>query len=163
MAVIGLAAVSGCARQTTVSQAEPEVVPQQEAVASSGEEGATQDAEDAVPQEASVPSSGEVEKRRNEPLESLFAGRTTGLHVVKTREGALSIRVRGPSSFLLNNEPLYILDGSPFIPGPDGTLSGINPYDVQSIEVLKDPAEISRWGARGANGVIVITTTRPMK
>ena len=59
-----------------------------------------------------------------------------------------------------NNAPLYILDGVPFSPSTDGGLSGINPYDIQSIRVLKDAADITMYGVRGANGVIVIRTKK---
>jgi TonB-dependent SusC/RagA subfamily outer membrane receptor len=48
----------------------------------------------------------------------------------------------------------------PFTPGSDGGLSGINPYDIESIRVLKDAADITMYGVRGANGVIVIKTKK---
>jgi TonB-dependent SusC/RagA subfamily outer membrane receptor len=57
-----------------------------------------------------------------------------------------------------NNAPLYIVDGVPFQPSTDGGLSGINPNDISSIRVLKDAADITMYGVRGANGVIVIKT-----
>jgi TonB-dependent SusC/RagA subfamily outer membrane receptor len=46
-------------------------------------------------------------------------------------------------------------------PGAGGVLSGINPHDIESIRVIKDPAELGIYGMRGANGVILITTKRP--
>jgi TonB-dependent SusC/RagA subfamily outer membrane receptor len=67
--------------------------------------------------------------------------------------------MRGPTSILGGNEPLYILDGFPIEPGPGG-LVAINPADVESIEVLKDAASQAAYGLRGANGVIVIKTKR---
>jgi TonB-dependent SusC/RagA subfamily outer membrane receptor len=51
-----------------------------------------------------------------------------------------------------------MVDGSPFMPGPNGTLTGLNPYDIESIKVLKDPADLAMYGVRGANGVIIIKT-----
>ena len=57
-----------------------------------------------------------------------------------------------------NNEPLYIVDGSPFTPGANGTLTGLNPYDIASIKVLKEATDLAMYGVRGANGVIVIKT-----
>jgi TonB-dependent SusC/RagA subfamily outer membrane receptor len=63
-----------------------------------------------------------------------------------------------PGTILGTGEPLYVIDGVPIQPGPGGALSGLNPYDIETIDVLTDPASISMYGSRGANGVIVITT-----
>ncbi len=64
------------------------------------------------------------------------------------------VRVRGLSSISANADPLVVVDGHPV---PDG-LSLVNPYDVESVEVLKDAASAAIYGSRGANGVIIITT-----
>ena len=53
-----------------------------------------------------------------------------------------------------SNAPLYVVDGVPY----DGDMSSINPQDIESLSVLKDAAANSIYGARGANGVILITT-----
>lgn len=65
-----------------------------------------------------------------------------------------SIRIRGIGSMYASNTPLYILDGMPY----DGSISSINPQDVESMTVLKDAAASAIYGARGANGVILINT-----
>jgi TonB-dependent SusC/RagA subfamily outer membrane receptor len=96
-------------------------------------------------------------------LEEILAGRVTGADVQRTASGGISVRIRGVSSYMSNGEPLYVLDGLPFKPADDGTLFGINPYDIESIRVLKDPTETSLYGMRGANGVIVITMKKPKK
>lgn len=67
-----------------------------------------------------------------------------------------SILIRGISSINAGIEPLYILDGMPF----NGPLSLINPYDIESIKILKNPSETSIYGIRGGNGVVVITTKK---
>ena len=96
-----------------------------------------------------------------DPIEKQIMSRSPGVWVGRTADGSIAVRIRGGSSSLYgNNEPLYVLDGVPFQPGPGGSLSGINPYDIASIKVLKDPAEITMYGVRGANGVILITTKR---
>lgn len=96
-----------------------------------------------------------------DPIEKQIMSRSSGVWVGRAADGSIAVRIRGGSSSLYgNNEPLYILDGVPFQPGPGGSLSGINPYDIASIKVLKDPAEITMYGARGANGVILIRTKR---
>ena len=76
---------------------------------------------------------------------------------------ALLSPIRGATSIYGNNEPLYVLDGIPIQPGPGGTLAGISPYDIESIQVLKDPADTALYGMRGANGVIVIKTKRALR
>jgi TonB-dependent SusC/RagA subfamily outer membrane receptor len=106
-------------------------------------------------------TSDEIARQPAVSLEQLLAGRIAGVTVTRVPGGGISVQIRGPSSFLLSNEPLYVLDGIPIEPGPNGTLSWINPHDIASIEVLKDAASTAIYGARGANGVIVITTKRP--
>ena len=54
-----------------------------------------------------------------------------------------------------------MIDGVPIRPGPGGSLHGINPYDIESIEVLTDPASTTMYGVRGANGIIVIKMKEP--
>ena len=67
-----------------------------------------------------------------------------------------TIRIRGISSINAGNSPLYVVDGIPF----DGDLNDINPNDIESLTVLKDAASAALYGARGANGVIMLTTKR---
>ena len=76
---------------------------------------------------------------------------------VRRTTGGVSIRIRGIGSFYSGGEPLYIVDG---VALPDGTpgIAWINPYDIASIKVLKDPAETAIYGVRGGNGVVVVTT-----
>lgn len=70
-----------------------------------------------------------------------------------------SIKIRGISSINAGNDPLIIVDGAPY----SGDLNNINPSDVESMTVLKDAASSALYGARGANGVIIITTKRANK
>ena len=67
------------------------------------------------------------------------------------------IRIRGTNSINSGNDPLYVLDG---IMGVANPLATLNPNDVKSIEVLKDATSLAFYGARGANGVVLITTKR---
>lgn len=91
--------------------------------------------------------------------EDLFEGRFAGVVVSRVGDG-IAVRIRGQSSMLGSNEPLYVVDGMTIEPGPGGALVGINPGDIQSIEILKDIGSTSMYGGRGANGVIVIKTKR---
>src|SRR5690554_47127 len=78
--------------------------------------------------------------------------------------GNISVRIRGTNSISGTSEPLYIIDGVQISNGGGITsvspLSTINPNDVQSIEVLKDASSTAIYGARAANGVVLITTKR---
>jgi TonB-dependent SusC/RagA subfamily outer membrane receptor len=104
----------------------------------------------------------DIERAPGQPIEEILKGRVAGVTVTQG-EGGLVVRIRGVSSFYGNNEPLYVLDDVPITPGPGGALKGISPYDIESINVLKDPADTALYGVRGANGVIVIKTKRPIK
>lgn len=92
-------------------------------------------------------------------VEELFAGRFPGVEVWRV-PGGLSVRIRGSTSVMASNEPLYVIDGMTIDPGPGGALVGLNPADIQSIEVLKDAGSTAMYGVRGANGVILIKTKR---
>lgn len=112
-----------------------------------------------APGAKTVATSADVAQTPNEPIEKYLASRSAGVTIGRTPEGNLTIRIRGGSTSAYgNNAPLYIVDGVPFAPANDGGLSGINPYDIQSIKVLKDATDITMYGVRGANGVIVIKT-----
>ena len=90
----------------------------------------------------------------------MLEGRFPGVSVMRTPEGGLRISIRGAASLRGDNAPLYIIDGVPVEPGPNGDLTGINPNDIESIKVLKNATDTTMYGVRGANGVIVIKTKR---
>jgi len=86
-------------------------------------------------------------------------GRVAGVLMTQTssKPGAeMQIRIRGQRSLSANNDPLIVLDGIPFM----GQLSDINPADIKSMDILKDASATAIYGSRGANGVIIITTTK---
>jgi TonB-dependent SusC/RagA subfamily outer membrane receptor len=93
----------------------------------------------------------------SEPIEKVLAAKVPGLIITRTAGGGIAIQIRGPSSFYSGGQPLFVIDDIPMQAGPGGALSGINPHDIESIRVLKDPADTGIYGVRGANGVIVIT------
>jgi TonB-dependent SusC/RagA subfamily outer membrane receptor len=107
-------------------------------------------------------TAADIERAPGQPIEEILKGRVAGVTVTQG-EGGLVVRIRGVSSFYGNNEPLYVLDDVPITPGAGGVLRGISPYDIESINVLKDPADTALYGVRGANGVILIRTKRPLK
>lgn len=88
---------------------------------------------------------------------SALAGRVAGVQVTQSEGGpgsSISIRVRGGMSITQSNEPLYIIDG---FPSEDG-ISDLDPGEIASIDILKDASATAIYGARGANGVVVVTT-----
>jgi len=103
----------------------------------------------------------DIQRNPGQPIEKVLEGRFPGVTVTRTSDGGIAVRIRGGSSLYGGNEPLYVVDGVPIQAGPGGSLTGINPNDIASIQVLKDAAETTMYGARGANGVIVIKTKRP--
>ena len=108
--------------------------------------------------------------------EMLIQGKAAGITITPTNGepgGGVSVRVRGGTSISSSNEPLYVIDGMPVQSAntlPDGTgqtggsqrnpLSRLNPNDIESITVLKDASATAIYGARGANGVVLITTKK---
>jgi TonB-dependent SusC/RagA subfamily outer membrane receptor len=94
-------------------------------------------------------------------LDRMLQGRVSGVIVESVGNGGIAVRIRGSGSFYGSNEPLYLVDGAPFTPGPNGALTGVNPHDIESIHVLKNPADTAIYGMRGANGVVVIKTKAP--
>ena len=91
---------------------------------------------------------------------SALAGTTPGVQIVQSSgdpaSNAPTIRIRGVGSLYASNAPLYVVDGMPY----DGPINAINPQDVESMTVLKDASASAIYGARGANGVVLITTKK---
>ncbi|MDR2915160.1 MAG: TonB-dependent receptor [Tannerella sp.] len=86
-------------------------------------------------------------------------GKAAGVQItLNNRPGELGeIRVRGNRSINASNDPLYVIDGIPMIAG---SMSDINPNDIESIEILKDASATAIYGSRAANGVILITSKK---
>ena len=108
---------------------------------------------------ATVVSAEKLEQSQVTSVTDALAGAVPGV-TLTSNNGApgasASIKIRGFSSLNAGNDPLIIVDGAPY----SGDLSNINPNDVESMTVLKDAASNALYGARGANGVIIITTKR---
>lgn len=89
-------------------------------------------------------------------VQDALNGRVSGVQVTSSGVpgGDIKIRVRGINSVNKSNDPLYVVDGMVRETG----LDGINPEDIQSLQVLKDASSTAIYGARGANGVVLVTT-----
>ena len=108
---------------------------------------------------ASTVDSKKLELRPITSVTNGLEGQTTGV-IMTSASGqpgsTASIRVRGFGSINASSTPLYVVDGAPY----DGSLSDINPSDIESMTILKDASAGALYGARGANGVVMITTKR---
>ncbi len=106
-------------------------------------------------------TAADLEDRPLNRIENAFSGEMAGVYAQTTtgEPGAeLSVRVRGTGSINASNEPLYVVDGVPV-----DNLRGINPADVQSLDVLKDASAAAIYGSRGSNGVVIVTTKKGKK
>ena len=108
---------------------------------------------------ASVMKADKIEKRQVSNVSNALAGAVAGVQVLSNNgqpgESA-KVRIRGVGSINAGTDPLYVVDGVPY----DGDLSSINSSDIESMTVLKDAASTALYGARGANGIIMITTKK---
>lgn len=132
-----------------------------------------------LPSAVSSIGANEIENEVLPSITQAIQGRAGGVQVTQksgSPGGGLNIRVRGTTSINASSDPLYVVDGIPvnsttnftggstfdFGGGTQGinVLASINPSDVQSVEILKDAASSSIYGARAANGVVLITTKK---
>lgn len=106
----------------------------------------------------SVVSTADIDERPIIDAAQALQGKAADIQVVQPSgapgEG-MSIRVRGATSVQASNEPLYIVDGM-----PNDNISSLSPADIESMQVLKDASSAAIYGARAANGVVLITTKR---
>ena len=108
---------------------------------------------------ASVVKADQIENRLVTDAVTALAGNVSGVQVLQTNGqpgSAPTVRIRGIGSINGSSSPLYVVDGMPF----DGDIATLNTMDIESMTVLKDAAAAALYGARGANGVILITTKR---
>ncbi|WP_431242380.1 SusC/RagA family TonB-linked outer membrane protein [Flavobacterium sp. P21] len=103
-------------------------------------------------------------------VQNALVGKLAGVQITQTNgkvEGGMNIRVRGVASISASTQPLYVLDGIPLITddessngAPTNPLLTLSPNEIESIDVLKDASSAAIYGARGANGVVIITTKK---
>lgn len=111
---------------------------------------------------AKVVNAEQLSKSQVSSVTNALAGAVPGLQLTSSNgspSSTSSIKIRGFSSLNAGNDPLIIIDGAPY----SGDMANLNPNDVESMTVLKDAASNALYGARGANGVIMITTKKSDK
>ncbi len=115
----------------------------------------------------------DMENRVVASLDAALQGKAAGVQVVQNAGNpgnGITVRVRGSSSISASNQPLYVVDGVPIfredfgqlgLGGQDmSAITGLNPSEIESIDILKDAAASAIYGSRGSNGVVMITTKR---
>ena len=109
---------------------------------------------------AAVVKSEEISKKISSNVTSALAGTAPGVQIINASgdptSNAPTIRIRGIGSMSASSAPLIVVDGVPY----EGSISDINPNDVESMSVLKDASASAIYGHRGANGVVLITTKK---
>ncbi len=120
-----------------------------------------QEAKDVTGSVTSVKSEA-IEKMPATSFEQALKGRASGVQISQNSGdpgGGTQIRIRGGNSMIGSNDPLFVVDGFPITGGIDY----LNPSDIVSIDILKDASGTAIYGARGANGVVIVTTKRGNK
>ncbi|MDO1447077.1 TonB-dependent receptor [Rhodocytophaga aerolata] len=116
-------------------------------------------------------SAKEIQSTVNTTIEQAIQGRTAGVYVTQNTGqpgGGISVNIRGINSINGSNEPLYVIDGVQIAPptvqygarSSTNPLAGLNPSDIESMEILQGPSATAIYGSRGTNGVVLITTKR---
>ncbi len=99
----------------------------------------------------------EAARQNATSIEQMLAGRISGVTVSPAPGGGVIVRMTGPTSFYSGQDPLIVVDGNP-VTVSGGTLTWLDPHDIEYIQALKDPSQTAIYGVRGANGVILIRT-----
>lgn len=108
---------------------------------------------------ASVMKADKLEKRQVSNITNALSGSVSGVQTTSSNGQpgtSATVRIRGIGSMASSNSPLYVVDGIPF----DGDISSISTQDIETMTVLKDAAAAALYGARGANGVILVNTKK---
>lgn len=116
-------------------------------------------------------SSADINKTINTTLDQAIQGRAAGVYVTQNSGqpgGGISVNIRGVNTLSNTNEPLYVIDGVQIQPptvsygatSSSNPLAGINPSDIESMEILQGPSATAVYGSRATNGVILVTTKR---
>lgn len=115
-------------------------------------------------------SGDDIKEIPNSSFQNSLVARAAGVDITQDNgkvDGGINIRVRGQASISAGTQPLYVLDGIPLISSDESSNGGssnplltLSPNEIESIDILKDASSAAIYGARGSNGVVVITTKR---
>src|SRR6266516_2309175 len=108
-------------------------------------------------QPATVLTAEDIQRSPGQTLEQLLLARVPGMTMTRAPDGHAVLHLRGTTTLLGDEEPLFVVDGIPL--GPNAAnLAAIDPHDIQTVQVLRDAASTAAYGIRGANAVIIIRT-----
>jgi len=114
---------------------------------------------EARPQPSGIVITAEdIQRSPGMSLEQLLLARVPGMTMSRASDGRAILRLRGETTLMGDEEPLFVLNGIPLSSNTSGNLSAINLQDIEWIQVLRDGSTTAAYGMRGANGVILIRT-----
>ena len=134
-ALVPLLLVAGCSRRTSQHQA-----------ADPGRPPGT------------VLTADDIRRSPGQSLEQLLLSRVPGLMITRAQDGHTVLHLRGTTTILGDEEPLFVVNDIPLGPNAWGNLTAIDPHDIETVQVLREAAATAAYGIRGANGVIIIRT-----
>jgi len=111
-----------------------------------------------APTSVTLITAEDIERAPGLSLEQLLVTRVPGLSLTRAKDGHTVIHIRGTTSLLSEQEPLFVVNGIPLDTPAGGNFFALNPRDIEYIQVLRDAASTALYGSRGGNGVIVIRT-----
>ncbi|HET9384527.1 MAG TPA: TonB-dependent receptor plug domain-containing protein [Gemmatimonadales bacterium] len=100
----------------------------------------------------------DIARAPGQSLEQLLLAHVPGLYITRAPNGHTVVHMRGTTTLMGEDEPLFVVNGIPLGPNPWGNLTAINIHDIETVEVLRDAAATAEYGSRGSNGVIIIRT-----
>lgn len=105
-----------------------------------------------------VLTADDIRRSPGQSLEQLLLARVPGLTIERAPDGHNKLIIRGRTTLVGDDEPLFVVNGIALGPAAGGNLNAINIYDIATVQVLRDAAATSAYGVRGSNGVIIIRT-----
>ena len=105
-----------------------------------------------------VLTADDIRRSPGQSLEQLLLARVPGLILTRASDGHTVLHLRGTTTILGDDEPLFVVNDIPLGPNAWGNLTAIDPHDIETVQVLRDAASTAAYGIRGANGVIIIRT-----
>ena len=105
-----------------------------------------------------VLTADDIASAPGQSLEQLLIAHVPGLYLTRAPDGHTVVHIRGTTTLMAEDEPLFVVNGIPLGPNPWGNLNAINVHDNAPGVVLRDAGATAEYGSRGAKGVIIITT-----
>jgi TonB-dependent SusC/RagA subfamily outer membrane receptor len=110
------------------------------------------------PPPGTVLTADDIRRSPGQSLEQLLLARVPGLTLTRAPDGHAVLHLRGTTTLLGEDEPLFVVNDIPLSPSAGGNLAAIDLHDIEFVQVLRDAAASAAYGVRGANGVILIRT-----